>query len=139
MLENLKRCELCPHNCKVNRLNGEIGRCKCIIIQDRKCCIKDEQYKGDGTSGPFAPSGRTDPADYDSGSHQKTEQELYIKRSRQIPGKKDIAEKEGLSGNHSKETEYGHAAAGCGSIRMLFVHKIPPVVREFPVVLLHSV
>lgn len=29
MLENLKRCELCPHNCKVNRLNGEIGRCKC--------------------------------------------------------------------------------------------------------------
>ena len=29
MLENLKKCELCPHNCKVNRLNGEIGRCKC--------------------------------------------------------------------------------------------------------------
>lgn len=29
MLENLRRCELCPHNCKVNRLNGEIGRCKC--------------------------------------------------------------------------------------------------------------
>ena len=29
MLENLKRCELCPHNCKVNRLTGNTGRCKC--------------------------------------------------------------------------------------------------------------
>ena len=25
----LEQCMLCPHNCKVNRLNGEIGRCKC--------------------------------------------------------------------------------------------------------------
>lgn len=25
----LEQCKLCPHNCKVNRLNGEIGRCKC--------------------------------------------------------------------------------------------------------------
>lgn len=25
----LEQCTLCPHNCKVNRLNGEIGRCKC--------------------------------------------------------------------------------------------------------------
>lgn len=25
----LKQCKLCPHNCKVNRKNGEIGRCKC--------------------------------------------------------------------------------------------------------------
>ena len=25
----LKECKLCPHNCKVNRENGEIGRCKC--------------------------------------------------------------------------------------------------------------
>ena len=25
----LKQCMLCPHNCKVNRANGEIGRCKC--------------------------------------------------------------------------------------------------------------
>ena len=24
----LEKCELCPHRCKVNRLNGEIGRCK---------------------------------------------------------------------------------------------------------------
>lgn len=28
MLENLKECKLCPHNCKVNRLEGKIGRCK---------------------------------------------------------------------------------------------------------------
>lgn len=25
----LNNCTLCPHNCKVNRQNGEIGRCKC--------------------------------------------------------------------------------------------------------------
>lgn len=25
----LEQCMLCPHNCKVNRANGEIGRCKC--------------------------------------------------------------------------------------------------------------
>ncbi len=29
MSEKLHRCNLCPHNCNVNRLNGEIGRCKC--------------------------------------------------------------------------------------------------------------
>lgn len=28
MLENLKECKLCPHKCKVNRLDGKIGRCK---------------------------------------------------------------------------------------------------------------
>ena len=28
MLEGLKECKLCPHNCKVNRLEGKIGRCK---------------------------------------------------------------------------------------------------------------
>ena len=28
MLEELKECKLCPHNCKVNRLDGKIGRCK---------------------------------------------------------------------------------------------------------------
>ena len=26
-IETLKECVLCPHNCKVNRLNGETGRC----------------------------------------------------------------------------------------------------------------
>lgn len=25
----LEQCTLCPHNCKVNRANGEVGRCKC--------------------------------------------------------------------------------------------------------------
>ena len=24
----LNSCTLCPHNCKVNRLEGKIGRCK---------------------------------------------------------------------------------------------------------------
>ena len=24
----LEKCEICPHKCKVNRLNGNIGRCK---------------------------------------------------------------------------------------------------------------
>ena len=27
MLELLKKCELCPRNCKVNRINGEVGFC----------------------------------------------------------------------------------------------------------------
>ena len=25
----LNSCTLCPHNCKVNRLEGKKGRCKC--------------------------------------------------------------------------------------------------------------
>lgn len=29
MLKQLEKCEICPHNCKVNRLAGNIGRCKC--------------------------------------------------------------------------------------------------------------
>ena len=29
MIEQLIKCELCPFRCKVNRLNGEIGRCGC--------------------------------------------------------------------------------------------------------------
>ena len=29
MIEKLVSCILCPHNCKVNRLNGNIGRCRC--------------------------------------------------------------------------------------------------------------
>lgn len=28
MIERLKQCKICPHMCKVNRLKGEIGRCK---------------------------------------------------------------------------------------------------------------
>lgn len=29
MIEKLSGCNLCPHNCNVNRLEGKIGRCKC--------------------------------------------------------------------------------------------------------------
>lgn len=29
MLEKLKSCEACPFRCKVNRLEGQIGKCKC--------------------------------------------------------------------------------------------------------------
>jgi len=29
MIEKLVSCTLCPHNCKVNRLEGKIGRCRC--------------------------------------------------------------------------------------------------------------
>ena len=28
MIEKLEKCNLCPHNCKVNRLEGKIGRCR---------------------------------------------------------------------------------------------------------------
>lgn len=28
MLEDLEKCELCPHECKINRHSGQIGRCK---------------------------------------------------------------------------------------------------------------
>lgn len=27
-LKQLKKCEICPHECKINRNNGQIGRCK---------------------------------------------------------------------------------------------------------------
>ena len=28
MYEELSECKLCPHMCKVNRLQGQIGRCR---------------------------------------------------------------------------------------------------------------
>lgn len=28
-MEELKSCNICPHRCKINRLDGKIGRCKC--------------------------------------------------------------------------------------------------------------
>lgn len=28
-MKELEKCEICPHRCKVNRTNGEYGRCKC--------------------------------------------------------------------------------------------------------------
>ena len=27
-MEELSSCTICPHNCKVNRNNGQIGRCR---------------------------------------------------------------------------------------------------------------
>lgn len=29
MIEKLSNCNLCPHNCNIDRLSGKIGRCKC--------------------------------------------------------------------------------------------------------------
>ena len=29
MLEKLRKCEVCPFRCKVNRLEGKIGKCGC--------------------------------------------------------------------------------------------------------------
>ena len=29
MLEELKKCEVCPFRCKANRLEGKIGKCGC--------------------------------------------------------------------------------------------------------------
>ena len=28
-MQELEKCEICPHNCKVNREQGQIGRCRC--------------------------------------------------------------------------------------------------------------
>jgi len=28
MIKNIEKCEICPHKCKINRINKEIGRCK---------------------------------------------------------------------------------------------------------------
>lgn len=28
-MKELEKCEICPHKCKVNRANGEYGRCRC--------------------------------------------------------------------------------------------------------------
>lgn len=27
-MQELEKCNICPHNCGINRLNGKIGRCK---------------------------------------------------------------------------------------------------------------
>ena len=51
----LKECKLCPHNCKVNRLNKEVGRCKAgekvkIALADlhffEEPCISGESGSG---------------------------------------------------------------------------------------------
>ena len=38
----LERCTLCPHKCKVNRVKGEIGRCK--MTADVKIAIANLHY-----------------------------------------------------------------------------------------------
>lgn len=29
MLEEIKCCNICPYKCNVDRLNGQIGKCRC--------------------------------------------------------------------------------------------------------------
>lgn len=56
MLEDLERCEICPHKCNINRSEGKIGRCKATdkvkialysIHNFEEPCISGE--KGSGT------------------------------------------------------------------------------------------
>ena len=56
MLQELEKCTICPHMCKVNRLSGSIGRCKCTdkikialvsLHQFEEPCISGT--KGSGT------------------------------------------------------------------------------------------
>lgn len=56
MLEELERCEICPHKCNINRSEGKIGRCKATdkvkialysIHNFEEPCISGE--KGSGT------------------------------------------------------------------------------------------
>lgn len=56
MLKELNECKLCPHNCKINRNKGEVGRCKAtdkikIALYSKHLyeepCISGE--KGSGT------------------------------------------------------------------------------------------
>lgn len=28
-IKNLQNCEICPHRCRVNRAEGQVGRCRC--------------------------------------------------------------------------------------------------------------
>lgn len=41
-LDILSECRLCPHNCKVNRLNGEVGRCR--MGKDLKIALANLHY-----------------------------------------------------------------------------------------------
>ena len=42
MLENLQTCSICPNNCKVNRLDGKLGRCK--ASSEVKVALYDLHY-----------------------------------------------------------------------------------------------
>lgn len=55
-MQELISCNICPHNCEINRLNGEVGRCKATdkvkvalasIHNFEEPCISGE--KGSGT------------------------------------------------------------------------------------------
>ena len=55
-MQELEKCNICPHNCEINRLNGEVGRCKATdkvkvalasIHKFEEPCISGE--KGSGT------------------------------------------------------------------------------------------
>ena len=55
-MQELEKCNICPHNCEINRLNGEVGRCKATdkvkvalasIHNFEEPCISGE--KGSGT------------------------------------------------------------------------------------------
>lgn len=54
-MEELKKCEICPHKCKIDRTNGQIGRCKSkdtvkialVSIHDyEEPCISGENGSG---------------------------------------------------------------------------------------------
>ncbi len=55
MIKKLDKCNICPHNCMVNRNNGKIGRCKCnnrikialaSIHQYEEPCLSEENGSG---------------------------------------------------------------------------------------------
>ena len=55
MIKKLDKCNICPHNCMVNRNEGKIGRCKCnnkikialaSIHQYEEPCLSEENGSG---------------------------------------------------------------------------------------------
>ncbi len=55
MIKKLDKCNICPHNCMVNRNDGKIGRCKCnnkikialaSIHQYEEPCLSEENGSG---------------------------------------------------------------------------------------------
>ncbi len=61
LLEHLSECRICPHNCKVNRAVGEIGRCRTgrevIVASFSKHFGEEEPLVGTGGSGAIFFSG----------------------------------------------------------------------------------
>lgn len=50
MLEELKECKLCPHMCKINRLEGRVGRCK-ATDKLKISLVSLHQFEESGTNG----------------------------------------------------------------------------------------